>query len=397
MATLTLTDLNLTYADGTQAVRDVNLTVEEGEFCVFLGPSGCGKTSTLRMIAGLEKVTSGQIRLDGRVINDLYAGERDIAMVFQHFALYPNRTVRDHFEFPLRAQKLGKAQRDRRVGDIAEMLRMTDLLDAKPRQLSGGQAQRTAIGRALIRNPKLFLLDEPLTSLDATLRLETRAALKRLQSELKITTVYVTHDQEEALSLADRIMIMHDGRVQQFASPADLYREPVNLFVAGFVGTPAMNFVPGTLRLNGAAHVETAGFHLPLGNVTQPPNAVRVGPRSQSVTQREAKDPHEPQTLDQPGSDLRDGTPVVVGVRPEDLVLGTAPTDDASPRGSVVVVEPQGDERIVSLSLPGGQQWKVRAPRPAGGGSWHPGETVGIAVKPRALRLFDATTEARVL
>jgi multiple sugar transport system ATP-binding protein len=266
MATLTLTALNLTYADGTRAVRDVDLTVEEGEFCVFLGPSGCGKTSTLRMVAGLEKVTSGQIRLDGRVINDLYAGERDIAMVFQHFALYPNRTVREHLEFPLRAQKVGRAERDRRVGEIAEMLRMTDLLDAKPRALSGGQAQRTAIGRALIRNPKLFLLDEPLTSLDATLRLETRAALKRLQSELKITTVYVTHDQEEALSLADRIMIMHNGRVQQFAGPAELYREPANLFVAGFVGTPAMNFVPGTLRLGGShgPSVETPGFTLPI-------------------------------------------------------------------------------------------------------------------------------------
>ena len=237
MATLTLTSLNLTYADGTRAVRDVDLTVEEGEFCVFLGPSGCGKTSTLRMIAGLETVTSGEIRLDGRIINDLYAGERDIAMVFQHFALYPNRTVREHLEFPLRAQKTAKAERDRRVGEIAAMLRMTDLLEAKPRALSGGQAQRTAIGRALIRNPKLFLLDEPLTSLDATLRLETRAALKRLQQELKITTVYVTHDQEEALSLADRIMIMHEGRVQQFASPSELYKEPVNLFVAGFVGS----------------------------------------------------------------------------------------------------------------------------------------------------------------
>ena len=376
MATLTLQALNLTYADGTRAVQDVDLTVEEGEFCVFLGPSGCGKTSTLRMVAGLEKVTSGSIRLDGRVINDLYAGERDIAMVFQHFALYPNRTVREHLEFPLRAQKVGKAERDRRVGEIAEMLRMTDLLDAKPRALSGGQAQRTAIGRALIRNPKLFLLDEPLTSLDATLRLETRAALKRLQSELKITTVYVTHDQEEALSLADRIMIMHNGRVQQFAGPAELYREPSNLFVAGFVGTPAMNFVSGTLRLGGShgPTVETSGFALP------------VVP-SDSPTPLPT---HLPPTL-------VDGAPVVVGVRPEDLVLGATPTGDAGPRGNVVLVEPQGDERIVSLVLPGGQQWKVRAPRPADGESWRPGQTVGIAVKPGALRLFDPTTEARIL
>ncbi len=382
MATLTLHSLNLTYADGTRAVRDVDLTVQEGEFCVFLGPSGCGKTSTLRMIAGLEQVTSGEIRLDGRVVNDLYAGERDIAMVFQHFALYPNRTVRDHLEFPLRAQKTSRAERDRRVGEIAEMLRMTDLLDAKPRALSGGQAQRTAIGRALIRNPKLFLLDEPLTSLDATLRLETRAALKRLQQELKITTVYVTHDQEEALSLADRIMIMHDGRVQQYASPAELYREPVNLFVAGFVGTPAMNVLPGTLRLNGDASIEAAGVRFPLRTPATPSD---VAPR---VILNEAKDLRE--------AGLSEGAAVVVGVRPEDLLLGPAPADPSAPHGAVTLVEPQGDERIVSLALPGGgPQWKVRAPRQAGG--WQPGETVGITVKPGALRLFDATTEARVL
>ena len=195
------------------------------------------------MIAGLETPTSGEIRLDGELITDRYAGERDIAMVFQHFALYPNRTVREHFELPLKAWKVDRVERDRRVTEVAELLHMTDLLDAKPRQLSGGQAQRTAIGRALIRRPKLFLLDEPLTSLDAPLRLEMRAILKRLQSDLGITMIYVTHDQAEALSLADRIVVMNEGRIHQVASPTEIYQEPRNLFVAGFVGTPAMNLM----------------------------------------------------------------------------------------------------------------------------------------------------------
>ncbi|HLL50384.1 MAG TPA: ABC transporter ATP-binding protein, partial [Thermomicrobiales bacterium] len=205
MATLRLELLNLIYGGkgnpSTHAVRDVDLVVGDGEFCVFLGPSGCGKTSTLRMIAGLETPTSGIVRLDGRVINDLYPGERDIAMVFQSYALYPHLTVRGHLELPLKAQRVQRAERERRVNEIADLLQITDLLESRPRQLSGGQAQRTAIGRALIRQPRLFLLDEPLTNLDARLRLETRAALKRLQNELGITTIYVTHDQEEALSL----------------------------------------------------------------------------------------------------------------------------------------------------------------------------------------------------
>lgn len=372
MATLTLDQLNLKYADGTHAVKDVDLVVEEGEFCVFLGPSGCGKTSTLRMVAGLETPTSGEIRLDNRVINKLYPGERDIAMVFQHYALYPNRTVRDHFEFPLKAQKVDKAERDKRVQEIAELLRMTDLLDAKPRQLSGGQAQRTAIGRALIRKPKLFLLDEPLTSLDASLRLETRTALKRLQSELRITTVYVTHDQEEALSLADKIMIMHDGRVQQVAGSHELYARPVNLFVAGFIGMPPMNFAAATIQRTGAsASIVAKPFTLPV--------ATDVLPALEGVP---------------------DGAKVIVGARPEDVFVGASGATVAGPSGRIVVVEPQGDERIVSLALETGGApltWKARVPKPAAGADWSPGEQVGFAIRPRGLRLFDADTQARLV
>ena len=392
MSTLTLEKLNLIYSGSTHAVNDVDLAVADGEFCVFLGPSGCGKTSTLRMIAGLETPTSGEIRLDGRVITRLYPGERDIAMVFQSYALYPHLTVRDHFEFPLRAQKAPKADRRRRVEETAALLHMTDLLDARPRQLSGGQAQRTAIGRALIRQPKLFLLDEPLTSLDAQLRLETRTALKRLQTELGITTVYVTHDQEEALSLADRIVVMHDGRVQQVADSRELYRSPANRFVAGFVGTPAMNFIPATIQAGrngngGGLDLETAAFRLPL-----------------------------PSELVGDARGLAPGRAVTLGVRPEDLAIGVPPTAPAAPRGRVIVVEPQGDERIVSVEVnslprdaanghPGGAPpettdqliWKVRAPK-RGHAEWlDPGDLVGLTVRPYGLRLFDAATEERVL
>ena len=374
MATLRLDRLNLVYGgkggSATHAVRDVDLAVGDGEFCVFLGPSGCGKTSTLRMIAGLETPTSGEIRLDGRVINRLYPGERDIAMVFQSYALYPHLTVRGHFELPLNAQKVPKAERDRRVAETADLLQMAEVLDAKPRQLSGGQAQRTAIGRALIRQPKLFLLDEPLTNLDARLRLETRAALKRLQSELGITTIYVTHDQEEALSLADSIVVMHDGRVQQVADSRALYADPINRFVAGFIGTPPMNFAPAVVRPGPTGmHLEAATFVLPL------PADPRLGA-------------------------LGPDAAVTLGVRPEDIGLDDAAAD-GMPRGRVVVVEPLGDERIVSVALgtaPAADApvWKVRAPKHGPAGGVVPGDVVGLTIRQRGLRLFHGASEERV-
>jgi ABC-type sugar transport system ATPase subunit len=387
VATLKLEQLNLVYGGNgnpsTHAVRDVDLVVGDGEFCVFLGPSGCGKTSTLRMIAGLETPTSGTIRLDGRVINDLYPGERDIAMVFQSYALYPHLTVRGHLELPLKAQRVPKVERERRVNEIADLLQIADLLEARPRQLSGGQAQRTAIGRALIRQPRLFLLDEPLTNLDARLRLETRAALKRLQNELGITTIYVTHDQEEALSLADTIVVMNDGRVQQVATPRELYGHPVNRFVAGFIGTPPMNFVAATIHPSANGQVDesslalvTTGFILPLS---------AQGTATSDVRGR---------------SGLVPGAALTLGVRPEDLIVGPLAGGDG-PRGRVVVVEPQGDERIVSVALTGGDAaqtvWKVRAPKHGPGVNVAVGDAVGLTVRPRGLRLFDKDTEERVL
>jgi len=387
VATLKLELLNLIYGGqgtpSTHAVRDVDLVVGDGEFCVFLGPSGCGKTSTLRMIAGLETPTSGVVRLDGRVINDLYPGERDIAMVFQSYALYPHLTVRGHLELPLKAQRVPKVERERRVNEIADLLQIADLLEARPRQLSGGQAQRTAIGRALIRQPRLFLLDEPLTNLDARLRLETRAALKRLQNELSITTIYVTHDQEEALSLADTIVVMNDGRVQQVATPRELYGHPVNRFVAGFIGTPPMNFVAATIHPSANGQVDesslalvTTGFILPLS---------AQGTATSDVRGR---------------SGLVPGAALTLGVRPEDLIVGPLTGGDG-PRGRVVVVEPQGDERIISVALTGGDAaqtvWKVRAPKHGPGVNVAVGDAVGLTVRPRGLRLFDKETEERVL
>jgi multiple sugar transport system ATP-binding protein len=362
MATLELDNLDLTYPDGTRAVKSVDLTVDEGQFCVFLGPSGCGKTSTLRMIAGLENPTGGEIRIDGRVVNNLYPGEREIAMVFQHYALYPNKTVRDHFEMPLKAARVPKAERDRRVAETAELLHMTDLLNAKPRQLSGGQAQRTAIGRALIRQPKLFLLDEPLTSLDAKLRLETRTALKRLQEDLKITTVYVTHDQEEALSLADKIMVMHDGEIQQVATSHELYANPVNLFVAGFIGTPPMNTAPAEFvadGLEGSLRADTFDLHL---------------------TERASR------VVRESGGDGR----LVAGVRPEDLVVVT-PRGELPLGGVVTVTELQGDEWIVSVEVAPRTIWKVRTPR-LDANMPQTGQQIGLRIRPGRLRLFDAAS-----
>jgi multiple sugar transport system ATP-binding protein len=359
MATLSLENLSLTYAQGIRAVRDLDLVVGAGEFCVVLGPSGCGKSSLLRLIAGLQKPTTGLVRLEDQVINDVYPGERDIAMVFQHYTLYPNRTVREHLEFPLRARKLSASERYRRVADIAAMLHMSDLLDARPHQLSGGQAQRTAIGRALIRQPRLFLLDEPLTSLDASLRFEMRTALKRIQSELGVTTIYVTHDQEEAFTMADRIVIMNEGRILQDAGPEELYLRPKNLFVAGFVGAPAMNLLRGAVY---GGKVIAGGFGLAIGD-----------------------------------SPVVDGAVVVAGVRPEDVQIGHGTSGGT---GRIVVVEPQGDERIVSVVLddvPEPVIWKVRAPKPNGSGEYQPGQPVAMTVRHGGLHLFNGATGSRIV
>ncbi len=248
MAAITITELTKVYTDGTVAVKDLSLTVAEGEFLVLVGPSGCGKTSVLRCVAGLESPTSGTIALDDQVVNDLPPQARDLAMVFQTFALYPHMTVHDNLAFGLRMRRLPREEMERRVRWVAEKLGLEEHLRKKPRQLSGGEQQRVALGRAMVRQPKAFLMDEPLSNLDAALRVKMRGEILKLQRELGVTVLYVTHDQTEALTMGDRVAVLHQGRLQQVAPARELYEHPATKFVAGFIGSPAMNFLSGRLR-----------------------------------------------------------------------------------------------------------------------------------------------------
>jgi len=249
MAEIVLDRVAKSYAGGAAAVKDLSITIADGEFIILVGPSGCGKSTTLNMIAGLEDITSGELRIGGDRVNEKAAKDRDIAMVFQSYALYPHMTVRQNIAFPLTLAKMSKADIATKVDETAKILDLTELLDRKPGQLSGGQRQRVAMGRAIIRSPKAFLMDEPLSNLDAKLRVQMRSEIARLQNRLGTTTVYVTHDQTEAMTLGDRVAVLKKGVLQQIASPRELYDQPVNLFVAGFIGSPPMNFVPA--RVNG--------------------------------------------------------------------------------------------------------------------------------------------------
>ncbi len=295
------------------AVEGLNLSIRQGEFVSLLGPSGCGKTTTLRMLAGLEFPTSGEIRIGDRVVNDLPPGQRDIAMVFQSYALYPHMSVGQNIAYPLKKRRVPKAERMEMVAKTAEMLQLTPLLGRKPKELSGGQQQRVALGRALVRDPKVFLLDEPLSNLDAKLRGYMRAELVELHQRLGRTMVYVTHDQLEAMTMSDRIAIMEGGKLQQFAPPQDVYREPANRFVAGFIGTPGMNLIDGELRHeDGRWMFDATGLSIEARN---------LGP--------EAK----------PG-------PAAMGIRPEGLTIGTGPLP-----GVIQLVEQTGHENIVVVRL----------------------------------------------
>src|SRR5579862_4392025 len=252
----------------TEVLHGVNVEIDDGEFVILVGPSGCGKSTLLRMIAGLENVTAGEIAIGDRVVNNVAPKERDIAMVFQNYALYPHMTVRDNMAFSLSLAKVPKTLIEQQVARAAQILGLTPYLNRYPRQLSGGQRQRVAMGRAIVRDPQVFLFDEPLSNLDAKLRVQMRVEIKALHQRLRTTSVYVTHDQVEAMTMADRIVVMHDGRVEQIGTPLDLYDNPANLFVAGFIGSPAMNFIKGTLRRSaGAAYVEApGGVKWPVGN-----------------------------------------------------------------------------------------------------------------------------------
>jgi multiple sugar transport system ATP-binding protein len=248
MATIEFDQVTKRFPDGTVAVNAIELTVADGEFMIFVGPSGCGKTTALRMVAGLEEVTSGEIRIGGRVVNDLEPPDRDIAMVFQNYALYPHMSVEDNIGFPLQMQRVPKQAMRSRVGDVADLLGITELLRRKPRELSGGQRQRVAMGRAIVRHPQVFLMDEPLSNLDAKLRVQMRAELVKLHRRLGVTTIYVTHDQTEAMTLGQRVAVLDRGVIQQVATPQELYRRPTNTFVASFIGSPSMNFVRGRVE-----------------------------------------------------------------------------------------------------------------------------------------------------
>jgi multiple sugar transport system ATP-binding protein len=262
MADIALEHITKRYDDGYEAVKDMNLDVADGEFMILVGPSGCGKSTALRMVAGLEDITGGELKIDGQIVNDKTPKDRDIAMVFQNYALYPHMTVRDNMGFALKLAGAPKEEIDKKVSEAARILDLEQHLDRKPANLSGGQRQRVAMGRAIVRNPKAFLMDEPLSNLDAKLRVQMRAEISRIQQRFETTTIYVTHDQTEALTLGDRIAVMRAGVLQQVGAPGELYTRPTNLFVAGFIGSPSMNFLPG--------HITGDTIHLPIGDVAIP-------------------------------------------------------------------------------------------------------------------------------
>jgi multiple sugar transport system ATP-binding protein len=350
MATVTLRDIRKSFG-ATEVVRGVSVDIADGEFVVLVGPSGCGKSTLLRMIAGLENIGHGEIAIGGRVVNAVAPKERDIAMVFQNYALYPHMTVRQNMEFALRLGHAPQAVIDGRVARAAEILGLSQLLHRYPRQLSGGQRQRVAMGRAIVRNPQVFLFDEPLSNLDAKLRVQMRAEIKQLHQRLETTTIYVTHDQIEAMTMADRIVVMHAGRVEQIGTPLELYDRPANLFVAGFIGSPAMNMLPGTIVAGGFRTADDLLLPLPV--------------RAPAV----------------------DGRPAIYGVRPEHFRL----SPDGLP-AIVRVVEPTGSETQVMASI--GDVPIVAAFRERV--TARPGEQIRITPDPMLAHLFDAASGERL-
>src|SRR5438046_776110 len=331
MATIKLQDVTKRYPDGFEAVKHMDLEIPDGEFMILVGPSGCGKSTALRMIAGLEDITAGELRIGDQVVNDRTPKERDIAMVFQNYALYPHMTVRDNLGFGLAIRKQAPAKIEQRVKTVAASLGLDSLLDRKPAQLSGGQRQRVALGRALVREPLAFLFDEPLSNLDAQLRVETRVELARLHRELGATMVYVTHDQSEALTLGDRIAVLKEGVLQQIATPMELYQRPANKFVAGFIGSPAMNFIEGIIQRSGdpgrgAGMCTFKGIDLTLDVPCDPDSRGRV----------------------------------FLGVRPQHIEVSG--DGENRPKAEVGVVEPMGNEQIVYVTLSGGDRLIAVAP-----------------------------------
>jgi multiple sugar transport system ATP-binding protein len=363
MASVTLTSVTKRFGS-TTIIDHMGLEVEDQELMVLVGPSGCGKSTALRMIAGLEEITEGTISIGGRVVNNLPPKDRDIAMVFQSYALYPHMTVRENMEFGLKIRKMPRAEIDKLVNDAAQMLGIAELLDRKPKQLSGGQRQRVAVGRAIVRKPSVFLFDEPLSNLDAKLRVQMRAEISKLQQRLKVTTIYVTHDQVEAMTMGRKIAVMQAGVVQQVGAPLEVYERPVNLFVANFIGTPPMNFVPATIAAGGAA-LTARTFSLPV------PRSLRA------VTSG------------------KDGRAVIVGIRPEKIgdCPGEPGDETARLTALVEIVEPLGNEVIAHARI--GEDLLVAKLDP----SHMPeiGSAIDLVLDLSALHLFDAKTEHRLV
>jgi multiple sugar transport system ATP-binding protein len=347
------------------AVNDFNLDIQDEEFMVFVGPSGCGKTTTLRMIAGLEEISDGTLRIGDRVVNDVPPKDRDIAMVFQNYALYPHMNVHQNMSFGLRLRKTPKAEIERRVKEAAQILQIEHLLDRRPRELSGGQRQRVALGRAIVREPKVFLMDEPLSNLDAKLRVEMRASIAKLHRRLGVTTVYVTHDQVEAMTMGTRIVVMKDGVIQQVDTPINLYEKPVNRFVGGFMGSPAMNFLVGTVQ---DGHIRASTFDV-------------------------KPDPELAQKLQK-----HNGQRVYFGIRPEDLGLKGVtdiPERDNVINATVDVVEPLGAETQVIASVEGEGDQSIVASVDAHA-RIAAGDKVQLLANPERMQAFDLETERNI-
>jgi len=363
MAQVVMRNLNKKY-DEVHAVKDVNLDIRDQEFMVLVGPSGCGKTTTLRMVAGLESITSGRVLIDDTVVNDLPPMDRDIAMVFQNYALYPHMSVYDNMAFGLKMRKFDKAEIAKRVQDAAEILGIQDYLKRKPRQLSGGQRQRVALGRAIVRHPRVFLFDEPLSNLDAKLRVQMRVELKKLHERLGTTAIYVTHDQVEAMTLGDRVVVMADGYVQQVGEPMELYHHPANRFVAGFIGSPAMNFVKVRIaQENGVVWATGDGIRIKI----PAPEAARLGAYAD-------KD-------------------VTLGVRPEDMrVANGSDPADLNIEVEVEVVERLGSEILLDVAV--GKATMVASVEPTVPAKMH--DHIRLALNPNRLHFFDGTTEAAI-
>lgn len=378
MASLSLKNVCKVYPNGFEAVKDFNLEVEDQEFIIFVGPSGCGKSTTLRMIAGLEEISEGELYIGDRLVNDIAPKDRDIAMVFQNYALYPHMTVFDNMAFGLKLRKVPKDEIERKVNEAAKILDLTHLLDRKPKAMSGGQRQRVALGRCIVRSPKVFLLDEPLSNLDAKLRAQMRTEISKIHKKLGTTFIYVTHDQTEAMTMGDRIVCMKDGFVQQVDTPQNLYENPVNKFVAGFLGSPQMNFIDAVLK------EEYGQFIVEFGS-------------EDSKTQRGVK-----YQIIVPESKVNDELPnyvgkeIVLGIRPEsihdeEMYLSNATTGIIN--AYVEITEMMGAETYLYLTCEGNSLTARVSPRTTA----KPGDDIQVAIDPNRIHIFDKETEKAIV